>query len=294
VIVLPPLRRATTLIPSPSFTPGRSPLGASWTREPPIAATVRIEGAAYRPIRTLYPPAAFLAALARLVVGSGSTAAEWPPFSAVARASSLLLVGVRPALSRSLALLLEITHVSASAPPRSGLRGSAMETGHAVGAMSSRIDKISRVLYYFGMITPDLIRGARGMLGISQAALAKRAGISTTALNNIERGESDPKASTVTAIEAALESAGAEFKEGRVGLRSFRVGDTVKFRAGKAPEPLLWHAVGHIIEIEPLPILMGPVPRVRARIKGIVTAWHMPSDFEFALEPDDSFQRVKS
>ncbi|GLK85365.1 hypothetical protein GCM10017653_34350 [Ancylobacter defluvii] len=49
------------------------------------------------------------------------------------------------------------------------------------------------------------------MLGMTQAALAAAAGISTTALNNIERGAADPKASTLTAIQRALESAGVIF-----------------------------------------------------------------------------------
>jgi predicted transcriptional regulator len=61
------------------------------------------------------------------------------------------------------------------------------------------------------MITPQQIRGARAMLGLTQATLADAAGISTTALNNIERGAADPKASTLSAIQRALETAGAEF-----------------------------------------------------------------------------------
>lgn len=61
------------------------------------------------------------------------------------------------------------------------------------------------------MITPQQIRGARAMLGLTQASLADAAGISTTALNNIERGSADPKASTLGAIQRALETAGVEF-----------------------------------------------------------------------------------
>ena len=44
-----------------------------------------------------------------------------------------------------------------------------------------------------------------------QADLAAKAEMSLTALNNLERGASDPKASTLRAIRAALESAGIEF-----------------------------------------------------------------------------------
>ena len=127
------------------------------------------------------------------------------------------------------------------------------------------------------------------MLGLTQADLAKRAGISTTALNNIENGQADPKASTLEAIRAAIENAGAEFRDGFVGLRPFRVGDRVRYRPGKAPDPLQWHAAGEIIEVESAPIMMGPVPRVRARIAGIESAWTMPSDFVFAVEPEAKF-----
>ena len=61
------------------------------------------------------------------------------------------------------------------------------------------------------MITPQQIRGARAMLGLTQTELAERAGISKTGLNNIETGAADPKVSTLKAIECALEAAGVIF-----------------------------------------------------------------------------------
>ena len=61
------------------------------------------------------------------------------------------------------------------------------------------------------MITAQQIRGARAMLGLTQSALAEACGISTTALNNIERSASDPKVSTLTGIQRALEAAGVIF-----------------------------------------------------------------------------------
>lgn len=64
------------------------------------------------------------------------------------------------------------------------------------------------------MLKPEQIRGARAMLGLTQAEVAKRAGVSTTGLNNIERGLSDPKASTLAAIQSVLEAAGVEFTNG--------------------------------------------------------------------------------
>ena len=58
------------------------------------------------------------------------------------------------------------------------------------------------------------------MLSMTQAALAERAGLSATALNNIERGASDPKTSTLRAIQEALETAGIEFlNHGQPGVR---------------------------------------------------------------------------
>lgn len=57
------------------------------------------------------------------------------------------------------------------------------------------------------------------MLGLTQAELAKRAGLSTTGLNNVERGLADPKVSTVAGIQRALEEAGVRFtNEGGVAL----------------------------------------------------------------------------
>ncbi|MBY3344892.1 helix-turn-helix domain-containing protein [Rhizobium laguerreae] len=79
------------------------------------------------------------------------------------------------------------------------------------------------------MIIPEQIRGARAMLGLTQAELAKSAGISTTGLNNIERGIADPKASTLRAIQAALEKAGIIFQSdgemvaGGAGVRLARL-----------------------------------------------------------------------
>ena len=68
------------------------------------------------------------------------------------------------------------------------------------------------------MTTPAQIRAARALLGWTQAELAAKAGISTNALNNIERGAADPRLSTVNAIRKALEDAGIEFLSGE-GLR---------------------------------------------------------------------------
>ncbi len=58
------------------------------------------------------------------------------------------------------------------------------------------------------------------MLDWTQAQLAERAGLSTTGIINIERGTSQPKAATISAIQRALEAAGIEFTNcGEPGVR---------------------------------------------------------------------------
>ena len=52
------------------------------------------------------------------------------------------------------------------------------------------------------------------MLRLTQADLAAKAGISKTGLIAIETGTSDPKASTLSGIQRALEAAGVEFTNG--------------------------------------------------------------------------------
>jgi CheY-like chemotaxis protein len=73
------------------------------------------------------------------------------------------------------------------------------------------------------MISLEQIRAARAILGLKQHQLAKKAGISTGTLNNIERGvQTDPKMSTMRAIQEALEADGVEFlndEDGTTGVR---------------------------------------------------------------------------
>ena len=49
------------------------------------------------------------------------------------------------------------------------------------------------------------------MLGMTRAELAAKVGLSPTGLAKIETGQSDPKASSLDAIQKALETAGIEF-----------------------------------------------------------------------------------
>jgi len=68
------------------------------------------------------------------------------------------------------------------------------------------------------VITVDQIRAARAMARLTQAQLAARAGISTTAMNNIEHG-TDAKGSTLRAIQTTLEEFGIEFDMDGRGVR---------------------------------------------------------------------------
>jgi predicted transcriptional regulator len=87
--------------------------------------------------------------------------------------------------------------------------------------MSTPLGKISIMSYVSAMIiTYQQIRAARAMTGMTQAQLARAAGLSTTGLFNIESGNTDAKASTLRAIQKALEDAGVEFtNDERPGVR---------------------------------------------------------------------------
>lgn len=61
------------------------------------------------------------------------------------------------------------------------------------------------------MISARQIRAARALLGWSQQQLADKAIISLNALNRLERGEVDPRVSTLMAVHDALVNAGVEF-----------------------------------------------------------------------------------
>lgn len=65
------------------------------------------------------------------------------------------------------------------------------------------------------------------MMGMTQAELAKLAGISTTGLNNIERGTADPKASTLRSIQVAFEEKGILFV---ASGETSTAGDGVRFK----------------------------------------------------------------
>ena len=61
------------------------------------------------------------------------------------------------------------------------------------------------------MITARQIRAARALLGWSQQQLADKAIVSLNAITRLERGDVDPRLSTITAVQKALTKAGIEF-----------------------------------------------------------------------------------
>ena len=64
------------------------------------------------------------------------------------------------------------------------------------------------------MITPVQLKMARAAVGLSQAEVAGRAGLSTAAYNAIEQAQSDPKVSTLARVQAVLERQGVIFGDG--------------------------------------------------------------------------------
>ncbi|NCC20907.1 MAG: XRE family transcriptional regulator [Alphaproteobacteria bacterium] len=105
-------------------------------------------------------------------------------------------------------------------------------------------------------ITTAQIRGARGILNWSQSDLAQRTGISATSIGSIEKGQSQPRESTVQAIQHAFESGGIEFL-GREGVR-IKTGEIQTFR-GKVGFWEFYEDIYRTCLNEPLPVLVSNV-----------------------------------
>jgi transcriptional regulator with XRE-family HTH domain len=63
------------------------------------------------------------------------------------------------------------------------------------------------------VITGQQIRAARALVGWTQVQLAGACGISEISIKNIERGATDPRGSTLRAIQKAFDKAGVVFLE---------------------------------------------------------------------------------
>lgn len=66
-------------------------------------------------------------------------------------------------------------------------------------------------IYPAAMITGAQIRAARALIGWKQSDLAAASGVSEISIKNIERGVTDPRASTLAAMQGAFEAAGVIF-----------------------------------------------------------------------------------
>jgi transcriptional regulator with XRE-family HTH domain len=76
-----------------------------------------------------------------------------------------------------------------------------------------------------GMISAEQIRAARMLIRWKQTDLAAKSGVALISVKNIERGATDPRSSTLAAIQAAFEKAGVVFldpgdtRDGGEGVR---------------------------------------------------------------------------
>jgi predicted transcriptional regulator len=61
------------------------------------------------------------------------------------------------------------------------------------------------------MISGAQVRAARALIGWTQVELARTAGLSEISIKHIERGKTDPRSSTMEAIQVAFEQAGVVF-----------------------------------------------------------------------------------
>jgi len=68
-------------------------------------------------------------------------------------------------------------------------------------------------------LTPEMCRAGRALLGISQAQLARAAGVSRLTVAHFERAASKPIPVSLAAIRSALESSGIELLPGGAVLR---------------------------------------------------------------------------
>src|SRR6266850_6026857 len=84
-------------------------------------------------------------------------------------------------------------------------------------------------------ISAPQIRAGRALLGWTQAKLALVAGLSEISIKKIERGVTDARGSTLSAIERALHNNGVELLNGGqpgARFRKLENGDRVTFRKG--------------------------------------------------------------
>lgn len=96
------------------------------------------------------------------------------------------------------------------------------------------------------MISISQVKAARALLDIKQAELADMAGVSITAVNNMERQIGSPRLDTIMAIQGALEQAGIEFLEDDGVKRKGEVFEFLKFEGAHIIEKLTDDMLTHI------------------------------------------------
>jgi transcriptional regulator with XRE-family HTH domain len=69
----------------------------------------------------------------------------------------------------------------------------------------------ANLAYLPEMITAGQIRAARALIGWKQTDLASASGVSEISIKNIERGVTDPRSSTLGALQKAFLDAGVVF-----------------------------------------------------------------------------------
>lgn len=95
------------------------------------------------------------------------------------------------------------------------------------------------------MITIEQCRAARGLINWTQQDLANASGLSKTAINNFEKGNSSIKADSLNAIQRAFENVGIEFLTDN-GLR--KKGDASRILKGKDAMTELINDIANTLE----------------------------------------------
>ena len=74
-------------------------------------------------------------------------------------------------------------------------------------------------------LTPEMCRAGRALIGLSQGALAARAGVARLTVADFERASRHPLAANLAAIRSALATAGVDLLPGGAVLRDARTAD---------------------------------------------------------------------
>ena len=78
---------------------------------------------------------------------------------------------------------------------------------------TEKVDRGSKSLYIFVMMSPQQCRAARAWLGWSQHDLARRARVGLSTVKDFERGDRRPIANNLAAMARAIEEAGIRLLE---------------------------------------------------------------------------------